>query len=121
MRSYRETLEPYASAWRMILYKTVNRGLIHGMEAFQIIQQQCPHSCRGPADAAIFLRDMVEVGALRPVAKDLAGAGHSVLAFRSLQHLRESQPPVRPSIEKWSRGMPSESADAHLWTFEAMG
>lgn len=114
--SWKAKVEPYATAWSRIL-ASADRGLIHGMEADAILHDVLAmHG--SPADTAMFLRDMVEAGALRPVAKDLAGAGHSVRAFRGLQYKKESDPCQYPNVEQWLNGIPSEAADAHVWTFE---
>ena len=122
--SFKRTLEPYASAWRAIEDHARGRGLIHGMQALELLRTHVPRGHWAPADAASFLRDMVEAGALQPVAKDLAGAGHSVRAFRGLQGggqgTRESSPARYPDPRAWLDSIPSEAADAHVWTFEAV-
>ena len=112
---YQKTIEPYASRWKSVLNHAKGRGLIHGMTAHDLL---APRGVSwGPADTAGFLRVMVEAGDLRPVAKDLAGAGHSVRAFRGLQGLHETTPPRYPDVAFW---LTSEATDAHVWTFEAV-
>jgi hypothetical protein len=116
MEHWKKRLEPYASQWQAIL-DHAQRGLIHGMKAHEILCSFNPHHGT-TADTASFLRDMVEAEELVPVAKDWAGAGHSVRAFRGLQGLRETKPPQNPDVDRWLNGIPCEASDAHLWTFK---
>ena len=109
--SYRKTV--YPKAWNEIQAYAHGRGLIHGMQAHTILRD----ACRSLPDTADFLRDMVQAGALRPLAKDTAGAGHSVQAFRTLQQERGGETELL-SVDQWLTGIPCEATNAHLWTFE---
>lgn len=101
-----------------VLDHAKGHGLVHGQLAVDLLTGSGMN--RSQADAARLLANMVRAGKLRPAAKDLAGASHSVLASRSLQRLRESKPAKYPDPKAWLDGVPSEAADAHLWTFEAV-
>jgi hypothetical protein len=113
---YQHPDHPFRPAWDALEAETRGRGLVHGGRALTILQSVRPDS--GSADSAMLLAAMVREGILRPVAKDLAGASHSVKAFRGLQHLRETKPARNPDVGQWLDGIPCEAADAHLWTFE---
>lgn len=115
---WRKTVDPYAQVWKAIVDEAQSRGLIHGMRAFEILSSKL--SGRSPVDAAAFLAEMVRAGDLLPVSKDLAGAGHSVRAFRGLQYLKETDSGANPDPNEWLNSFPSQSADAHLWTFKAI-
>ena len=115
MPHWKSTLEPYATRWRSVVQHARDRGLIHGMTAHTLVDPG-PGLPWTPADTALFLRCMVEDGAITPVRKDLAGAGHSIRAFRGLQYLRE-KPESMVDVASWLNG--GASADAHLWTYRA--
>lgn len=117
--SYRSKIEPYASRWRAVVEHARGHGLIHGMQAHALLDPG-PGKTWAPADTAMFLRDMVEDGALRPVKKDLAGAGHSVRAFRGLQQIDERVTDGPVDVDRWLHGIPCQASDAHLWTFVAL-
>ena len=100
---WRKSVPPYSSVWQAVIDRVKNYGLVHGMFALE----RFPRGNYSPADAADLLSDMVDAGEIKPIKKDLAGAGHSVRAFRGLG------PSAGGAGEKnWCR------AEAHLWTYE---
>ena len=119
-KPWQKTVEPYASAWKRVHEEATGHGLIHGMRVHAILSEVRNNTA--PADAADLLRCMVEHGAMRPAAKDLAGAGISARAFRGLQYSAstDSKPAPYPEVDQWLNSFPSEPADGHLWTFEAV-
>ncbi len=106
---YQNDWHPWCGAWGALERDARGKGLVHGQAAVGLLSS--------PADASMLLSAMVEAGVLQPLRKDLAGASHSVKAFRGLQGLRESAPDAYPDVDKWLNGVPCEAADAHLWTF----
>jgi hypothetical protein len=103
MSHWMEIAPPYCVAWRALTEAVSNGGLVHGMAALPHLEGNC-----SPADVASLVAAMVEHAVLRPVALDVAGAGHSVRAFRGIGPSAGGQPsPV------WS------AAEAHMWTYYA--
>ncbi len=101
--SWRKSVPPYSSVWQAVTDRAKNYGLVHGVFALE----RFPRGNYSPADAADLLSDMVDAGEIKPIKKDLAGAGHSVRAFRGLG------PSAGGAGEKnWCR------AESPLWTYE---
>lgn len=99
--SWRQEVEPFASAWRFLLAEARGRGLVHAMAALDHMP-----TC-GPAEVADLLRDMVAAGALEALKADPHGPRmHSVLAFRGLQGGKAGRLPTT-----WS------PTDAHCFTY----
>lgn len=102
-RHWMQDAPPHSIAWHSLIEHAVGRGLVHAMHALPLLEGNY-----SPADVASLLAEMVGHGVLEPVKLDLAGAGHSVRAFRGFGPSAGG----KPSAE-WSR------AEAHLWTYRA--
>lgn len=100
-----QIVEPEASAWRAVEEHARGCGLVHGQLALDKLS--VPGFNRGPADAGMLLGAMVEAGVLKPCKYDLAGASHSVRAFRTLG----PSAGMHDKPGEWCR------AHAHLWTY----
>jgi len=98
--SWRSQLEPWASAWRHLVERAEGVGLVHAMDALDLLVGNY-----APADVADLLAEMVSAGELEPMGVCFAHPtyGHSLRAFRGLQRI--DQP------GDWC------PAEAHLWTY----
>lgn len=112
---WKSIVDPYATRWRAILHYA-ERGLIHGMDCHRLADPGQGYAW-SPADGDSFVREMVEDGALVPVAKDIASAGHSIRAFAGLTggSVGREKHGSRMTPERWLNAMPAESA--RFWTF----
>ena len=98
--SWRKSIEPHASAWKLLEETARSIGLVHALDALTHL--------RDPADCADLAAEMVQSGILCPIKIDLAHPryGHSIRAFRGLMYAGRKIEP------KWC------PAEAHLYTYE---
>lgn len=103
--SWRRVVEPHASAWRLLAERARDRGLVHALDALDLLTVG---RAGGPADVADLAADMVRAGALEPVGLDERGHARGrdvqVLSSRAIRGCR--------TPDAWAPAL------AHLWTYQ---